>query len=157
MNASASHAQSQQPEDRGADTVLLADATWMGRADLRPSVVGLPSRAKNARRAAAAAARDERPRRFRAMTEPTCTPLRTLGPIADREQRPDRLAELLDCMAELMVETAKVSANLEQHRDSEDPRVCEAIAGLAELQGSLRAVGLKAASVHQQLQHVHLI
>ena len=51
------------------------------------------------------------------MTDATCTPLRTLGAIADREQKPDRLAELLDCMAELMVETAKLRAGLEQHRD----------------------------------------
>jgi hypothetical protein len=30
-------------------------------------------------------------------------------------------------MAELMVETTKLSAGLEQHRDSDDPRVCKAI------------------------------
>jgi hypothetical protein len=92
------------------------------------------------------------------MTDATCTPLRSLALTAEREQTPDRLADLLQCMADLLVETAKQRTELAQHeRANDDPRVREAVARLSELESSLAEVGAKAAAVHQQLQHVHLI
>jgi hypothetical protein len=77
--------------------------------------------------------------------------------IAEREHRPDRLAELLECLADLLVETRKQRAEIARDRDSDDPRVPEAIGRLAELEGSLGDLAVEAASVHQLLQHVHLI
>jgi len=91
------------------------------------------------------------------MTEAACRPLGTVGTIAEREQRPDRFAELLECLADLMVETRRQSVVLAPHHDSDDERVREAIARLVELEHSLGEVGFEAASVHQQLQHLHLI
>ena len=91
------------------------------------------------------------------MTGAACRPLRTLAPIAEREQRPDRFAELLECMADLLVETRRQRVEIAQHRGSEDQRVREAIARLTEMERSLEEVGVEAASVHQLLQHVHLI
>ena len=91
------------------------------------------------------------------MTDSACTPLMTLEPIAEREQKPDRFAELLECVADLLVETRRQRGDISQDPSSDDPRVTEAIARLTELQRSLGEVGIEAASVHQLLQHVHLI
>ncbi len=91
------------------------------------------------------------------MTEAACQPLRTVGTIAEREQRPDRFAELLVCLADLMVETRRQHSEMAPHQDSDDERVQEAIARLIELEHSLGEVGLEAASVHQLLQHLQLI
>jgi hypothetical protein len=91
------------------------------------------------------------------MTDAACRPLRTAAPIDEREQRPDRLAELLELMADLLVEVRAERAEIAQYRDSYDPRVLEAIARLAELEGSLGEVGIEAASVHQLLQRTRLI
>jgi hypothetical protein len=44
-----------------------------------------------------------------------------------------------------------------QHRGKHDPRVGEAMARLTELERSLEEVGVEAASVHQLLQHLHLM
>ena len=74
-----------------------------------------------------------------AMTDAACRPLRTLAPITEPE-RFDRLAELLECMADLLVEVRR-----RRHRS------------LWALERSLGDVGLEAASVHQLLQHVHLV
>jgi hypothetical protein len=91
------------------------------------------------------------------MTGAACRPLSTPAPIAECEQRPDRFAELLECMADLLVETRRQRVEIAQHRGSEDQRVREAIARLTEMERSLEEVGVEAASVHQLLQHVHLI
>jgi hypothetical protein len=91
------------------------------------------------------------------MTDAACTPLKMIGPTVEREQRADRLAELLECMADLLVETRQQRVEIERHAGSDDPRVREAITGLTQLEGSLAAVGVETASVHQQLQHVHLV
>jgi hypothetical protein len=95
--------------------------------------------------------------RHRAMTDASCTPLSTLTPIAAREQRPDRFAELLECVADLLVETRSQRVEIAQYRGGDDPRVREAIARLTELERSVGEVGMEAASVHQLLQHVHLL
>jgi hypothetical protein len=78
-------------------------------------------------------------------------------PRPKREQRPDRLAELLECLADLLVETRKQRRDIARLRDSDDPRVPEAIARLTDVQRSLGEVAVETASVHQLLQHVHLI
>ena len=91
------------------------------------------------------------------MTDAACRPLSTLAPLAERELRSDRFAELLECMADLLVETRKQRQEIAQSRGSDDPREREAIARLIELEGSLEAVGVEAASVHQLLQHIHLM
>ncbi|MCW3066206.1 MAG: hypothetical protein JWN32_3378 [Solirubrobacterales bacterium] len=91
------------------------------------------------------------------MTDAACTPLKPCVPIAERERRLDRLAELLECLADLLVETRKQRREIGQHRDSDDPRVPEAIVRLAEMERSLGDVAADAASVHRLLQHVHLI
>jgi hypothetical protein len=92
-----------------------------------------------------------------AMTDAACKPLSTLAPLAEREQRPDRFAELLECMADLLVETRKQGLEIAENRGSDDPREREAIARLTELERSVEGVGLEAASVHQLLQPVHLV
>ena len=78
-------------------------------------------------------------------------------PTAERDQRPDRFGELLECMADLLVETRRQRVEIAQDPGSNDPRVAEAIARLNELERSLSEVGVQSASVHQLLQHVHLI
>ncbi len=78
-------------------------------------------------------------------------------PTAERDQRPDRVGELLECMADLLVETRRQRAEIAQDLGSDDPRVAEAIAHLNELERSLSEVAVQSASVHQLLQHVHLI
>ena len=88
------------------------------------------------------------------MTDATCMPLRT---IPEREQRPDRFAELLECMADLLIETRRQRVDIAHDRRSDDPRVRDAITRLAELERSLGDVGAEAATVPQVLQHVHLI
>jgi hypothetical protein len=91
------------------------------------------------------------------MTEAGCQPLRTVGTIAEREPRPDRFAELLVCLADLMVETRRQHSEMVPYQDSDDERVHEAIARLIELEHSLGEVGLEAASVRQLQHHLHLI
>jgi hypothetical protein len=91
------------------------------------------------------------------MTDAACRPLGTLAPVAERELRSDRFAELLECMADLLVETRQQRQEIAQSCGSDDPREREAIARLIELEGSLEGVGVEAASVHQLLQHVHLM
>jgi hypothetical protein len=86
-----------------------------------------------------------------------CMPMRTFVPSVEREQRPDRLAELLECLADLLVETRKQRTEIAQQLDTDDPRAPEAIARLAEMERSLGDVAVEAASVHQRLQHLHLI
>lgn len=76
-------------------------------------------------------------------------------PIAERDQRPDRLGDLVGCMADLLVEVHRQSEELAQYR-GDDARVRGAIARLAQLDRSLGEVGVEAASVHRLLAHEHL-
>jgi hypothetical protein len=91
------------------------------------------------------------------MTGPSCQPLSTLTPMGGPEQRPDRLAELLECLADLMVEARRGRLALTQHESSDDPRVLRAIDRLSELERRVADVGAEAALVHQELQRDHLI
>jgi hypothetical protein len=92
-----------------------------------------------------------------AMTGPACRPVSVLAPIAEREQRADRLAELLECMADLLVQARIRREEIAEHHSTDDSRVREAVARLTALERSISEVGIEAASVHQLLQSVHLI
>jgi hypothetical protein len=85
-----------------------------------------------------------------------CTPFGRPGPTAEHEQRPDRFAELLGSMADLLVEVRGQRMEMARH-GPDDPRADEAVARLAELERSIEKVAVEAASVHQALQRVHLI
>ena len=91
------------------------------------------------------------------MTDAACTPLRPLAPSSEQEERPDRFTELLECMADLRVETHRQRVEIAQQRGTDDPRVVAAVARLTDLQRSLGEVGAEAAAAHQLLQHIHLI
>jgi hypothetical protein len=91
------------------------------------------------------------------MTEATCRPAGTLAPLFERERRPDRFVELLECLADLLVETDRQRIEIAQLPTESNPRGREAIERLAEVQRSLREVSVEAASVHQLLQRVRLI
>jgi hypothetical protein len=91
------------------------------------------------------------------MTDAVCMPSRMIAPSAAQEQRPDRLAELLECVADRLVETGRERIEIARDGGSDDPRLRDAVARVAELECSLGAVGAEAACVHQLLQHVHLI
>lgn len=91
------------------------------------------------------------------MGEAACRPLSALVPIAEREERADRFAELMEHMADLLVEARRQRVQIGQHRSSDDPRVRVAVARLAELEQSLAGVSVEAASVHQLLRRVRLI
>jgi hypothetical protein len=41
------------------------------------------------------------------MTDAACMPLRMIAASAEQEQRPDRFAELLECVADRLVETGR--------------------------------------------------
>jgi len=60
-------------------------------------------------------------------------------------------------MADLLVQTRRQRVEIAQYRGSDDSRVRDAIVRLTELERPLGEVGVEAASVHQLLQHVHLI
>ncbi len=91
------------------------------------------------------------------MTETECLPLMTLVPPSARETRPDRLAELLECLADLVVETDKCRAALERLPTRADERVRSSIADLERLQIELHDVSVEAASVRQRLMRERLI
>jgi hypothetical protein len=91
------------------------------------------------------------------MTNSTCTPINAPTHAPERELRPDRLANLLECLADLVVETGQQRGAIESLADpaGESPR--DAIRRLAALEEALKQVALEAAAVHQLLQHEHLI
>jgi hypothetical protein len=85
-----------------------------------------------------------------AMTDPACRPPRTLAPIAEPE-RSDRLTELLECMADLLVEARRQRLAIAEPCDGDDLRVRDAIArgrarALARRSGYRGRVGSPAAS-----------
>jgi hypothetical protein len=91
------------------------------------------------------------------MTGAVCRPMNSHPPVAEVEQRPDRFAELLECLADLLVEARRQRVEIGQTGASEDPRARELITRITELERLIGKVGVEAASVHQLLQHVHLI
>jgi hypothetical protein len=95
--------------------------------------------------------------RRRTMSDTGCRPVGELVPIEERELQPDRFAELLEYMADLLVEARRQRMAAAPYRNSRDPRVRTAIGCLSELERSLVEVSVQAASVHQLLQRVRLI
>jgi hypothetical protein len=91
-----------------------------------------------------------------AMTDPPCRPLMTLSPI-DEPERPDRLAEPLECMADLLVEARRPWLRIADYFYSDEPPMRDAIARVAAPERSLGNIGVDGASVHHLLQPVHLL
>lgn len=91
------------------------------------------------------------------MTAATCRPVTAPVPVLERELRPDRLGDLLECLADLLVETAEQRSAIEQLADNEDGPARNAVQRLIEVESALKRVGLEAATVHQLLQREHLI
>jgi hypothetical protein len=91
------------------------------------------------------------------MTNSTCTPISAATHLRERELRPDHLADLLECLADLVVETGQQRRAIEPLADraGESPR--DAIRRLTALEEALKQFGLEAAAVHQLLQREHLI
>lgn len=91
------------------------------------------------------------------MTTSTCTPITEPAHIRERELRPDHLADLLECLADLVVETGQQRRAIEPVAEHADESTRENIRRLAAIEETLKQVGLEAAAVHQLLQHEHLI
>jgi len=89
------------------------------------------------------------------MTDAAFSPLRTLSPVAASMQTSDRFAELLKCMADLLVETRRQRTEIAQMLGSDDPGVREALARLAGLERFVEELGVEAVSIHKQIQHLH--
>jgi hypothetical protein len=81
------------------------------------------------------------------MTE--CAQMWTLATEAECEQSPGRLAEPLECKADLLIETRRRWVEIARDLGSDDPRVREVVARLAELERSLEQVRVEAVSVHE--------
>lgn len=88
------------------------------------------------------------------MIDTSCTPL--AAPSSELEQ-PDRLPELLACLADLLVETGRQRQVIAATHDPTDPRAHEAVRRFAAVQDSLSGVSAEVAAVHQALRHIHLI
>jgi hypothetical protein len=92
------------------------------------------------------------------MTTANCTPINSTARIRERELRPDRLADLLECLADLVVQTGQQRRTIEpMAKVAAGESTHDAIQRLAALEDTLMQVGLEAAAVHQLLQHEHLI
>jgi hypothetical protein len=91
------------------------------------------------------------------MTNATCRPVTAPVPVLERELRPDHLGALLECLADLLVETAEQRSALERHAENPDEPTRNAVQRLITVETAIKRVGLEAATVHQLLQREHLI
>jgi hypothetical protein len=91
------------------------------------------------------------------MTDPHCEQVAALIPPRDRESRTDRLADLLECLADLSVEAHARRDELAGRACSDDARVQGSIAALDRLDRQLETVCAAATSVRPRLLHEHLI
>jgi hypothetical protein len=91
------------------------------------------------------------------MTDSTCTPINGPAHIRERELLPDHLADLLECLADLVVETGQQRRTIEPLAERAAAPSRDAVRRLAALEDAVRQVGLEAAAVHQLLQHERLI
>jgi hypothetical protein len=146
-----------EPDPAAPGAHVLVEPARVGLANAWRSRVALIRAAEITSATPADAPIPQSSRKRRAMTGAVCIPLPTLAPSSEREQRPDRFVELLDCLADLLVETASQCQRITASHVSEDPRAREAAARLAEVERSLGELSLEAASVHQLLQHLRLI
>jgi hypothetical protein len=76
---------------------------------------------------------------------------------SEREVEQDRFGPLLDSLADLTVAVRKRRRVLEALETGDDSGISSAIARLSVVEGDLIAVATRIASVHQQLQHAHLM
>ena len=87
-----------------------------------------------------------------------CSPLPPGVPIFERERRADRFVELLECLADLRVATARQRVEITESIGVDAaPQVRAAVQRLTEVERSLNSLSAEAASVHQALAHVQLI
>ncbi len=91
------------------------------------------------------------------MTTPNCTPSPVPASPLERERHPDRLADLLECLADLLIEVGHQRAAVAQLADGSGPASREALERLAWLERAVKGMGVEAASIHQLLQHEQLI
>ena len=92
------------------------------------------------------------------MTTAVCSPLPPSVPIFERERRADRFVELLECLADLRVATARQRMEITRSIGLDPaPQVRAAAQRLIEVERSLSALSAEAASVHQALRHMQLI
>jgi len=94
---------------------------------------------------------------FAAMTAATCKPFLTPASLQDRERRPDRLGDLLEWLADLLVEVGQQRAAVAQLGDDQRPAGREALERLGWLERSVKGIGVEAAGIHQLLQREQLI
>ena len=91
------------------------------------------------------------------MTAAVCSPLPILAPAVEREQRPERFAQLLDCLADLTIEIQQEEHRLAHLQLGRDPRARMALDRLRGVERSLAELSVETASVHQLLQQIRLI
>jgi hypothetical protein len=91
------------------------------------------------------------------MTDATCRPVAAPLTVSERESQSDRMMELLDCLADLLVQTSEQRVTIQRAVGPGDSTARHALARLTDLEQMLKGVGLEAAGVHQLLQHEHLI
>ena len=91
------------------------------------------------------------------MTNATCRPSLSPVPPQKREQRPDHLGDLLECLADLLIEVGQQRAAVARLAQRSGPSAPEAVERLGWLEAAIKGIGVEAASVHQLLQHEQLI
>jgi hypothetical protein len=91
------------------------------------------------------------------MTTATCKPSLTPVSLQDRERRPDRLGDLLECLADLLIEVGQQRAAVAQLADDAGPDGREALERLGWFERAVKGIGVEAAGIHQLLQHEQLI
>jgi hypothetical protein len=91
------------------------------------------------------------------MTNATCIPSLSPVPPQEREHRPDHLGDLLECLADLLVEVGQQRTAVARLVERSGPAAREAVERLGWLEGAIKGIGMEAASIHQLLQHEQLI
>jgi len=92
------------------------------------------------------------------MTNAVCRPLPRSVSLFERERRADRFVELLECLADLRVATARKEIEIiEAIGDDPPPHMRATAQRLIEFERSLSALSAEAASVHQALRRMELI
>lgn len=91
------------------------------------------------------------------MTNATCRPSLSSVPLQEREQRPDHLGDLLECLADLLIEVGQQRAAVARLAQRSGPSAPKAVERLGWLEEAIKEIGVEAASIHQLLQHEQLI
>jgi hypothetical protein len=91
------------------------------------------------------------------MTTATCTPSSVPASSLERERHPDRLADLLECLADLLVGVGRQRETVAQLAGDRGPGAREALERLVWLEQAVKGTALEASSIHQLLQHERLI